>query len=99
MNRLLQSPALERALHRFSGTYFQVEHFDKQRKRHREIGVASGNVKPETFGNKVHTDEKQKTECEHLDRWMTSNEAAYRPSEDHHDDHRQDYSNDHDGNL
>ena len=98
-DRLPQSPAWYCARRRFSGSDFQIEHFDEERERHREIGVASGNVKAETFGDEVYADEKEKTEREHLDGWMTFDEAAYRVGEDHHDDHRQDYSDDHDGNL
>src|SRR5262245_21391398 len=99
MHRLVQSPAWPRAQRWFSRSQFQVEHFDKERERHRKIRVASGNVKAETFGDEVHADEKEKTEGEHLDRWMTFDEAAYRASEDHHDDHCQYHSDDHDGDL
>ena len=84
---------------RFSGSHLQVEHFHKKRECHREICVASRNMKTETFGDEVYADQKQKTEREHFDRWMTFDETAHRVCEDHHDYHRQDHSNDHDGNL
>src|SRR5215211_1188930 len=99
MHRLLQSPALWRARRRFSGSHSNVEHFHKQRERHREIGVTLRNVEAETFGDEIHADQKKEAECKHLYRGMPFHEATYRASEDHHDNNRKNYCNDHDGNF
>ena len=55
-------------------------------------------MKTETFADEVDADQQKKAKREHLDRWMTFDEAAHRPGEDHHNDHRYDHSDDHHGN-
>src|SRR5436305_1347006 len=48
--------------------HFQVQHLDKDRESHGEIGVPLGNMKPEAVANQVHPDEQKKTERQHLQR-------------------------------
>src|SRR6516164_7159313 len=83
----------------FSGSHLQVEHFDKKRECHREICVASRNMKTETFADEVDAYQQEKAKREHLDRWMTFDETAHRLGEDHHNDHCHDHSDDHHRNL
>ena len=42
-------------------THFEIEHFDENRKCHREVGVAFRDVEPQAFANKIHADQQRKT--------------------------------------
>lgn len=89
MDRLLQPPTLARVRHRFSRSHCQIEHFHEQRECHGEIGVPLWNMKAQAFGDEVDADKKEKTQREHFNGGMPSDEAAYGTSENHHHNYRQ----------
>src|SRR5215213_7390954 len=62
-----------------------VQRFDEERERHREVDVALWNVELQGFGNETHSNQQQKAQGEHLDCRMLVDEATHCSGENEHE--------------
>src|SRR3712207_671382 len=76
-----------------------VQEFDENRKPHRDVDVAFGDVLAEAFQQEGKPDQQQEAQGEHLQGGVAVDEAAYGLRSDQHDQYGDRYGGDHHGDL